>query len=112
MSTLRLSLVSGFAVAMLAGCSGSDTLPGAGAGDTFGGGGFDSGSEFSTSGEGGGGRIGEFDQGGALPQELLSNLVVYFEFDRSEIRSEFNDMLAAHGRGASAPAGDGSGVCS
>lgn len=26
------------------------------------------------------------------------NLIVYFEFDRSEIRPEFNDMLAAHGR--------------
>jgi peptidoglycan-associated lipoprotein len=26
----------------------------------------------------------------------MSNLIVYFEFDRSEIRPEFNAMLAAH----------------
>ena len=33
------------------------------------------------------------------PEEaLLSRLVIYFEFDQSDIRSEFNDMLAAHGR--------------
>ena len=33
------------------------------------------------------------------PEEaLLSRLVIYFEFDQSDIRSEFSDMLAAHGR--------------
>jgi len=32
-------------------------------------------------------------------RELIqNNLIVYFEFDRSEIRPEFNEMLAAHGR--------------
>ncbi len=31
-------------------------------------------------------------------QALLSRLVVYFEFDQSDIGSEFNAMLAAHGR--------------
>ena len=30
--------------------------------------------------------------------DLLSNLVVYFDYDLSDIRSEFNDMLVAHGR--------------
>jgi peptidoglycan-associated lipoprotein len=30
--------------------------------------------------------------------DLLGNLIVYFEFDLSDIRSEFNAMLAAHGR--------------
>lgn len=30
-------------------------------------------------------------------QGLLSRLVLYFEFDRSDIASEFNAMLAAHG---------------
>ncbi len=30
-------------------------------------------------------------------QRLMEDLVVYFEFDRSEIRSDFNDMLGAHG---------------
>jgi peptidoglycan-associated lipoprotein len=29
---------------------------------------------------------------------LENNLIVYFEFDSSEIRSDFNAMLAAHGR--------------
>jgi len=28
---------------------------------------------------------------------LLSNLVVYFEFDQSDIQAEFNELLAAHG---------------
>jgi peptidoglycan-associated lipoprotein len=35
-------------------------------------------------------------QPGDLDQ--LENLVIYFEFDSSEIRSDFNSMLAAHGR--------------
>ncbi len=30
--------------------------------------------------------------------DLLGDLVVYFEYDLSDIRSEFNAMLAAHGR--------------
>ncbi len=100
MKTLRLLLVTGVATVALAGCGGSDTLPtGIGSGDVFGGGGADggAGSGASTTGNGGGGRIGEFAQGD-LPQDLLGNLVVYFEFDRSEIRGEFNDMLASHGR--------------
>ena len=29
---------------------------------------------------------------------VTENLVVYFEFDRSDVRSDFNAMLAAHGR--------------
>jgi peptidoglycan-associated lipoprotein len=37
---------------------------------------------------------------GAQPgdRELLQDIVIYFEFDSSEIRSEFNAMLAAHAR--------------
>jgi peptidoglycan-associated lipoprotein len=97
MTRLRVLLVAGVAVLGLAGCSGSDTLPGGGAdGDIFGSGGAGDGSSITTSGEGGNGRIGEFAQD--VPQDLLGNLVVYFEFDRSEIRADFNDMLAAHGR--------------
>ena len=30
--------------------------------------------------------------------DLLSKLVIYFDFDQSDIRSDFNPMLAAHGR--------------
>ena len=95
MSTLRLVFVGGFAL-VLAACGGSDTLPTTGdSGDVFG---ADdaAGGGLSTSGDGGSGRIGEFEQG--APADLLNDLVVYFEFDRSEIRTEFNDMLAAHGR--------------
>ncbi len=55
-----------------------------------------SGSGASTTGVGGAGGIGEFADGPS--QRLLDNLVVYFEFDRSEIRSDFNDILVAHGR--------------
>jgi peptidoglycan-associated lipoprotein len=31
-------------------------------------------------------------------EQLNNNLIVYFEYDSSEIRSDFNAMLAAHGR--------------
>jgi len=31
-------------------------------------------------------------------QRLLDDLVIYFDFDRSEIRPDFNAMLAAHGQ--------------
>ena len=99
MKTLRLLFVTGVATATLVGCGGSDTLPtGIGSDDVFGGSGSGSGgSGASTSGNGGGGQIGQFAEG-ELPQDLLGNLVVYFEFDRSEIRGEFNEMLANHGR--------------
>ncbi len=30
-------------------------------------------------------------------QELMQNIVVYFEFDQSNIQGEFNNMLSAHG---------------
>ena len=30
--------------------------------------------------------------------QLLSRLVVYFDFDQSDIRPDFNELLAAHGR--------------
>ncbi len=30
-------------------------------------------------------------------EELMRNIVVYFEFDQSNIETEFNDMLSAHG---------------
>jgi peptidoglycan-associated lipoprotein len=35
---------------------------------------------------------------GTPEQALLSRLVVYFDFDQSDIRSEFNALLTAHGR--------------
>jgi peptidoglycan-associated lipoprotein len=93
-SLLLVCLLSVFA---LAGCGGrsATALPdldadaaarGAGAGAAGAG----------TSGLGAGSGIGEFADGPS--QRLLDNLVVYFEFDRSEIPNQFNDILIAHGQ--------------
>jgi peptidoglycan-associated lipoprotein len=95
----KFSVVVAFmAVALLiAGCggrsaalpdddNGMDRVAGAGGGA----------SGASTAGVGGGGGFGEFADGPSA--RLLDNLVVYFEFDRSEIRSDFNDILVAHGQ--------------
>jgi peptidoglycan-associated lipoprotein len=62
------------------------------------GGGFGEGSDSSTSTSGlnGGGGIGITAEE-AERQRLMQDIVVYFDFDRSDIRPEFNEMLAAHG---------------
>jgi peptidoglycan-associated lipoprotein len=105
MNRNKLLIVAAGVSLLLAGCSGSDTVPFGdgvgGAGSGFDAGGANSGgSGASTVGidSGAGGRFRSFD--GALPGdlELLEDLVIYFEFDSSEIRADFNDMLAAHGR--------------
>jgi peptidoglycan-associated lipoprotein len=98
MKVSRLLMALLLVGAGLAGCSSSGTIPDIG-GDAggFGSGGDSAGDGASVRGDGGGGGIG-VEALGAEEQQLLSNLVVYFEFDRSEIRSEFNAMLAAHGR--------------
>jgi len=46
------------------------------------------------------GSVGNNASGGASgpPGELGSQRIVYFEFDSSDIRSEFVDVIAAHGR--------------
>lgn len=100
MSRLRLLIVSGVIVCSLAACSGSEPLPAGGGGGVVGdnAGGGAGGGGATTLGNGAGGGIREFPISGAVPEDLLGDLVVYFEFDRSEIRAEFNDMLAAHGR--------------
>ena len=85
---------------VLAGCGGnSATVPSStaasGPGSSSTGGGGSAGA--TTTGIGGPGALSAFQ---ALPGEgdgPLSRLVVYFDFDRSEIRSDFNEMLAAHG---------------
>lgn len=82
---------------LVVGCGGNQaTLPDfeSGSGSGQGGGGESGG---STSGLEGGGGIGESELT-AEQQRLIEDLVVYFEFDRSEIQSRFNDMLAAHGQ--------------
>lgn len=69
---------------------------GAGASPAMGAGG--AGGSASTSGLGGAGGPEVFrevpGEGGSGP---LSTLIIYFDFDQSDIRAEFADVLAAHG---------------
>jgi peptidoglycan-associated lipoprotein len=94
--TLLLIAASGMA---LAACSGGDTLP-TGFDDDFGApaGGGASGAETSAIDGRANGDFVPFEGEQPGDREQLGNLVVYFEFDRSEVRSDFNAMLAAHGR--------------
>ncbi len=93
-----------FLVALLAlglsACGGNTaTLPGtggAGANPAMGGGG--SGSSATTRGTGAAGGPEIFREvPGEGAQGPLSTLVIYFDFDQSEIRPEYNEVLAAHG---------------
>ena len=52
-------------------------------------------SNATTSGLGSGGQIALTPEEARL-RELMSNIVVYFDFDQADIRPEFNDMLAQH----------------
>ena len=86
-------LLTAFAVA---GCGNrSNTIP-----DGAAAGGEDP-DELSTTGADGA-DFGEFEalEGarGSAPAALMDQLVVYFEFDSSDIRSDFNAMLQAHGQ--------------
>lgn len=96
--TLLLIAATGLVVAA---CSGSDTLPPVSVDDGFGGPGGAGGARGAETSAVDGRVNGDFipfegEQPG--DREQLGNLVVYFEFDRSEVRSDFNAMLAAHGR--------------
>ena len=92
------SLTSVLLVVALAGCGGnSATLPTStatsGSGSTDGSGSAGA----TTSGTGGFGGPEVFREVPGQGEGPLSRLVIYFDFDRSEIRSDFNGMLAAHG---------------
>jgi peptidoglycan-associated lipoprotein len=83
-------------VLALAGCGGKPRTQADGSsGDSVGANGdaTSAGAEASAGSVGGG-------SGGASgpPGELGSQRVIYFEFDSSDIRSEFVDVIAAHGR--------------
>ncbi len=101
MNSNKLLLSAAFGL-LLAACGGSETLPGGAAGDGIGAGGAGgAGDDFFTAGVDDQSSSGAFDFEGMQPgdPEILQNdLIVYFEFDSSEIRSDFNAMLAAHGR--------------
>lgn len=87
---------------VIAGCGGADTVPVADTGPGFGGsnaGANNGGAQTTGVGAGGGSSFIGFE--GELPgdaERIQNDLVVYFEFDSSEIRSEFNPMLASHAR--------------
>jgi len=82
----------------LAGCRSGGQIPINAGEDTVGGdSGANGGSDgAATQGLGDGSSIGISAQE-AERQRLMGDLVVYFEFDRSDIRTDFNEMLAAHG---------------
>ena len=86
---------------VLSGCGGgSSTIPTAGSDDASdaaaanGAGGADGATTTGIGADGGLDVTREVPGQGDGP---LSRLVIYFDFDRSEIRSDFNDMLRAHG---------------
>jgi peptidoglycan-associated lipoprotein len=93
--TLLLIAVTGLVVAA---CSGSDTLPPVSVDDGLGGPGGARGAETSAVDGRVNGNFVPFEGEQPGDREQLGNLVVYFEFDRSEVRSDFNALLAAHGR--------------
>src|SRR5579883_1693410 len=88
-------------VTLLAGCPKKNTtveppaagtqVPGAGQGQTGGTGA--GGTTINPLGEAGGTAIGPSDQTGPL-----SKRIIYFDFDKSEIKPEFAEIIAAHAR--------------
>jgi peptidoglycan-associated lipoprotein len=96
---LTMVLLAGLAIAA---CSGSDTVPagsstnvgGSGAGSNAG----NAAARTNALGGAGGNAFTPIFPGATREETDLvqNNLTVYFEFDSSEIRAEFNPMLAAH----------------
>ena len=84
-----------FCLAALAavGCRNQDTLPDASAGSEIG----DGSENASTIGAGSDSGI-QVSAIEAERQRLMQQLVVYFDYDQTEIRSEFNETLSAHGQ--------------
>jgi peptidoglycan-associated lipoprotein len=63
--------------------------------------GSESADQSSTSGAGNSnalGSAGAGDESAGPTGEQLKNRVIYFEFDSSDIKSEYNEMISAHGR--------------
>ena len=92
--TLTVLLLA--SVLALSACSGKKVKPGAGSGEAVGG--SDSAQTSGVDSSNASGR--DVSGGGASgpPGALGSQRVIYFEFDSSEIRPEFVDVIAAHGR--------------
>jgi peptidoglycan-associated lipoprotein len=75
------------------GCRNQDTLPDPSAGSAVDG--ADPGASTVGSADGGGIQVSEIER---QRQARLQELVIYFDYDQTEIRSEFNDTLSAHGQ--------------
>jgi peptidoglycan-associated lipoprotein len=87
-----LTILFAATVLALAACKNQDTLPDAAAETVSS---TDNGASSNALGGGGGITESPLD---ARRRALLTNLVVYFDYDQAEIRSEFNDLLEAHGQ--------------
>jgi peptidoglycan-associated lipoprotein len=87
-------------MAVLAGCGGSSAVqPGGLAGPAVGGAGGGSGSASTgAAGSSGIGGVQPLSEEQQQQQQLRQNMVIYFDFDQSDIRQEFLPILAAHGR--------------
>jgi len=79
----------------IAGCGGTDTVPDSAEQTAAPAGG--SSTPSARTSPAGGGNV-DVTRLEAERQRLREQLVIYFEFDQSDIRSEFNQMLAAHGQ--------------
>ncbi len=97
---VRSSVMIACAVAMLAvaGCANHSTVPDYESGAAANGAAGDSGTSTNALGSGSGVGVEEQQGGAAGQQDLLKQLLIYFDFDTSEIKPEFNDVLAAHAK--------------
>ena len=101
MSKKLFVLLTMFISVTLIGCSGapvqqdssSDNSNMSSSGSSEGG----SGQSATISGASGSSNLGVFADSGSSVSELLSTLLIYFDFDQSDIDSEFNSTIAAHG---------------
>lgn len=84
-------------VALAAGCSGKGAKEEEKLGyDTYSG---QPGAQTATGAEAGAGQGTAFDDSAAAgPRASLKNRTIYFEFDRDEIKPEFRDLVAGHGK--------------
>jgi peptidoglycan-associated lipoprotein len=82
------------ATLVAAGCNRGDTLPDEGVSGV----GADGANGADTNSFGDSRGIGESEIGSQRGGPLLQQLVIYFDYDQTDIRPEFNQMLGAHGQ--------------
>lgn len=104
MNALKSWIAVGAIALLVAACGGNEPLPAEDPSAFSGNGDFEA-IGGSTSGLDDGSGSGFVSFEGMQPGDgelIQNNLIVYFEYDSSEIRADFNPMLAAHGRYLSA----------